>query len=95
MKRALSDLVIEGIRSNIAFHSWTMEQPEFREGKLDTGFIARCFRPESLQPDDAELDRFVAAAVIRAYELDRRPKLPRSTGLTAWARSGRGHEGNV
>jgi acetyl-CoA carboxylase biotin carboxylase subunit len=95
MKRALNDLVIEGLRSNIAFHAWTMDQPSFRDGKMDTGFIARCFRPDVLEPDDPELQRFLAAAVIRAYELDRRPKLPRTRGLSAWARSGRGHEGNV
>ncbi len=91
MKRALHDLVIEGIRTNIAFHAWTLDQPEFREGKLDTGFIARDFKPALLDPDAADLERFVTAAVIRAFELDRTPKLPRDTGSTQWALSGRGY----
>ena len=95
MKRALHDLVIEGIRSNQAFHVWTMDQPEFRDGKLDTGFIARRFAPEVLDPGDDELERFVAAAAVRAFELDRTPKLPTTRDDSPWPFSSRDHEGNV
>ncbi len=84
MKRALNDLVVEGIRSNQAFHAWVMDQPSFREGTLDTGFIARHFAPELLDPTDEEMDRFVAAAAVRAFELDRTPKLPRNRDDSPW-----------
>ncbi len=89
MKRALHDLAIEGLRTNVAFHAWAMDQPAFRDGRLDTGFIARSFKPEMLDPAPAELERFVAAAVLRAYELDRAPRLPRNSGASAWARAAR------
>ncbi|UCE04241.1 MAG: acetyl-CoA carboxylase biotin carboxylase subunit [Candidatus Latescibacterota bacterium] len=95
MKRALHDLVVEGIRSNQAFHAWVMDQPPFREGRLDTGFIERYFDHGVLDPADEELARFVAAAVIRAYELDRKPRLPSRARGSEWAVSGRVHEGNV
>ncbi|HZL85992.1 MAG TPA: acetyl-CoA carboxylase biotin carboxylase subunit [Candidatus Krumholzibacteria bacterium] len=90
MQRALHDLVIEGIRTNTAFHAWALDQPEFRQGNLDTGFIGRAFKPALLDPDPAELERFVTAAVIRAYELDRAPKLPRDHSSSRWALAGRG-----
>jgi acetyl-CoA carboxylase biotin carboxylase subunit len=41
MKRALSEYVIGGIRTNLAFHLALLETPEFAEGRYDTGFIAR------------------------------------------------------
>jgi acetyl/propionyl-CoA carboxylase alpha subunit len=95
MKRALHDLVVEGIRSNQAFHAWVMDQPAFREGRLDTGFIERHFERGVLDPTDDEIGRFLAAAVIRAYELDRKPRLPSRTRSASWPLSGRLHEGNV
>ena len=95
MKRALSDLVIEGIRSNHAFHSWVMDHEEFRSGHLDTGFIDRYFEPRMLAPQGQEIDRFVVAAAVQAYEADRRPKLPHTQRHSAWSQSGRNHEGNV
>jgi acetyl/propionyl-CoA carboxylase alpha subunit len=95
MKRALSDLVIEGIRSNHAFHSWVMDHEQFRSGILDTGFIDRHFQPQMLAPQDQEITRFVVAAALQAYEADRRPKLPQTERHSAWSQSGRNHEGNV
>ncbi|MFO0553419.1 MAG: acetyl-CoA carboxylase biotin carboxylase subunit [Polyangiaceae bacterium] len=41
MRRALSEYVVTGIRTNIAFHQRLLENPEFREGVYDTGFIER------------------------------------------------------
>jgi acetyl-CoA carboxylase biotin carboxylase subunit len=95
MKRALSDLVIEGLRSNHAFHSWVMDQPAFREGNLDTGFIERYFEPEMIAPQEDEIPQFLVAAAIRAYQSDRKPKLPHTQDNSIWSLSGRNHEGNV
>jgi acetyl-CoA carboxylase, biotin carboxylase subunit len=41
MRRALSEYVITGIRTNLAFHEKLFEHPEFIEGRYDTGFIER------------------------------------------------------
>jgi acetyl-CoA carboxylase, biotin carboxylase subunit len=48
MLRALREYVIVGPTANIAFHRWALEHPAFRAGEIDTGFIARHFRPEML-----------------------------------------------
>lgn len=39
--RCLDEFVIEGIKTNIAFHKRILNHPEFRKGKVDTGFVAR------------------------------------------------------
>jgi acetyl-CoA carboxylase biotin carboxylase subunit len=39
--RCLDEFVVEGIRTNIAFHKGILNHPEFRAGKVDTGFVGR------------------------------------------------------
>jgi acetyl-CoA carboxylase biotin carboxylase subunit len=41
MRRALSEYVVTGIRTNLAFHEKLFRHPEFVAGKYDTGFIDR------------------------------------------------------
>jgi len=41
MRRALEMFIIEGIHSSIPLHQRILEHPDFVEGKLDTGFLAR------------------------------------------------------
>ena len=41
MRRALSEYVVTGIRTNLAFHEKLFAHPEFVAGSYDTGFIER------------------------------------------------------
>jgi acetyl-CoA carboxylase biotin carboxylase subunit len=41
MRRALSEYVVTGIRTNLAFHEKLLAHPEFAAGRYDTGFIER------------------------------------------------------
>jgi acetyl-CoA carboxylase biotin carboxylase subunit len=41
MRRALSEYVVTGIRTNLAFHEKLFGHPEFAAGRYDTGFIDR------------------------------------------------------
>ncbi len=41
MKRALSEYVVTGIKTNLPFHLALFEQPDFVRGVYDTGFIER------------------------------------------------------
>ena len=43
MIRALDELVIEGIDSNIDFHISILNNKRFREGSFDTSFISKEF----------------------------------------------------
>ena len=92
MRRALSEYVVTGIRTNVSFHLALLSDPDFLAGDYDTGFIARK-RETLLAPrpagDDA-LGLAVAAAV--AEELDARDEAsangaPETTGMSAWRRS--------
>jgi len=41
MKRALGMFVVEGIYTSIPLHERILSHPDFVEGRLDTGFLAR------------------------------------------------------
>jgi acetyl-CoA carboxylase biotin carboxylase subunit len=41
MRRALSEYVVTGIRTNISFHEKLFSHPDFVAGKYDTGFLER------------------------------------------------------
>jgi acetyl-CoA carboxylase biotin carboxylase subunit len=46
MLRALDELSVSGIKTNIAFFRRILRDPDFRAGKLHTGFIAEFFARE-------------------------------------------------
>ncbi len=47
MRRALSEYIVTGIRTNLAFHEKLFQHPEFVAGRYDTGFIERATRTSS------------------------------------------------
>ncbi len=63
MRRALREYVVGGITTNIPFHLAVLDEPDFRAGRLDTGYIARVFgeRPAPAPGPDAELAAVLAA----------------------------------
>jgi acetyl-CoA carboxylase, biotin carboxylase subunit len=40
-RRCLDEFVVEGVHTNIPFHQRIVNNPDFRSGKFDTGFVAR------------------------------------------------------
>jgi acetyl-CoA carboxylase biotin carboxylase subunit len=47
MQRALSEYVIEGIRTNIPFHRAALDEPDFVRGEYDTRFVERLLASET------------------------------------------------
>jgi acetyl-CoA carboxylase biotin carboxylase subunit len=41
MRRALSEMIVTGIRTNISLHQRILEHPDFISGKLSTRFLER------------------------------------------------------
>jgi pyruvate carboxylase len=41
MKRALNEIKVEGIETNILFHRITMDDPQFNSGKYTTNFVEK------------------------------------------------------
>lgn len=48
MRRALGELVVEGIRTNTALHRWIMRHPAFIEGRYDTHFLESNLDPAAV-----------------------------------------------
>ncbi len=73
MRRALSEYVVTGIRTNLAFHDKLMAHPEFGEGHYDTGFIDRHKAQLLGYADIAQDDRddFAIAIALAAAGLER------------------------
>jgi acetyl-CoA carboxylase biotin carboxylase subunit len=78
MRRALSEYVVTGIRTNLAFHEKLFAHPEFVAGRYDTGFLDR-HKDELLGysrvPEESE--RAVAVAVALAAA-----RMERATGAS-------------
>lgn len=70
--RAVDEYYVSGIQTTLGFGKWAVQTEPFRQGKFDTGFIEKHFKPEYLQPDDEEADK--VAALLSAYVWDKEKK---------------------
>jgi len=64
MRRALSEYVVTGIRTNLAFHEKLFTHPEFVAGRYDTGFLERHKEELLGYPEVRGGDREKVAAAI-------------------------------
>jgi acetyl-CoA carboxylase biotin carboxylase subunit len=73
MRRALSEYVITGITTNLAFHERLLSHPVFAAGQYDTGFIERysdtLLEPPFLKPE--RRDALAAAVAVAAANMER------------------------
>ena len=70
MRRALSEYVVSGIITNIAFHEEVLTHPDFIDGSYDTDFVPSMLR-ERQAPEPPREDIARLAAVFTAYWKDR------------------------
>ncbi len=88
MRRAVSEYVVTGIRTNLSFHEQLFEHPEFVEGRYDTGFIDR-HRDRLLggtrvtAQEHATFAAAIAVAAHRARESDSNGLGSRRVGSTS------------
>jgi acetyl-CoA carboxylase biotin carboxylase subunit len=78
MRRALTEYVVTGIRTNLAFHEKLFAHPEFTAGRYDTGFIER-YKDELLGHLHVNGERREAVAVALAVAAAR---MERATGTS-------------
>src|SRR5262249_26416839 len=73
MRRALSEYVVTGIRTNLSFHEKLFAHPDFVAGRYDTGFLDR--HKETLlgytAPRDDDRRAVAAAVAIAAARMER------------------------
>ena len=90
MVRALREYDVGGIRTNIMFFRGILEDPEFREARLHTGFIEEFF--QRYRPEAPSADVWEAAALAAAlHTLSRAPAAAQSNDArkNAWLETGR------
>ena len=51
MERALSEYIIEGVKTTIPFHQKLLQQPKFRDGKITTKFLEEWDYKADLEKD--------------------------------------------
>ncbi len=86
MRRALTEYVVTGIRTNLAFHEKVLAHPEFIAGRYDTSFIDRykdALMGYALTGTDLEAPLAAALAIAGA-------RLERSAGVLGSAAEERG-----
>lgn len=62
--RALGELQIDGVTTNINYQKQVVDHPAFREGGHDTSFIDRYFGSDSQQPSKPQQDPELVAAIV-------------------------------
>ncbi|MBK9167213.1 MAG: acetyl-CoA carboxylase biotin carboxylase subunit [Bryobacterales bacterium] len=89
MVRALDEYSIDGIKTNIGFFRQILLDPEFRAGRLHTGFIEEFFRRRGTEPQ-ADPDVEAVAALVAALHLKNIAAAPpgRTNGVR-WTSAGR------
>ena len=76
LARALDEFVLEGIPTNIAFHRWLVNHPEFAAARLSTRFLEEHFTNQALAPSDRAIEIAQIAAALHAHDESRRVTLP-------------------
>jgi acetyl-CoA carboxylase biotin carboxylase subunit len=68
MLRALREYSILGVENNLAFFREILDDPQFREGRLDTNFVGDFFlRRKPAQPPSPDLEMAVAMVAAAHY----------------------------
>ncbi len=100
MQRALREYYVGGIKTTIPFFQEVLDDPEFRRGEIDTGFIARYFERRAVQypnregagSSEALTNEEIAAALVAAYDFARQQQQPATNAEPAqskWKAAGR------
>lgn len=68
MRRALSELVVVGVATNVPFHRRLFNDPDFVAGAIDIQFLERRADLLTSEDDDATLQRLAIATVLLEHE---------------------------
>ncbi|MBB4635419.1 acetyl-CoA carboxylase biotin carboxylase subunit [Longimicrobium terrae] len=85
MKRALAELRVEGVDTSVPFHLRVMDEPEFREGRLDIKYLERHEDLMTAQPDEDTIRAAALAAALLEEERRTHRAMPRAGTAAAAA----------
>jgi acetyl/propionyl-CoA carboxylase alpha subunit len=66
-KRALCEYQVDGVKTNIEFLLWALDEEGFVDGTYDTTYIERCFEPSRLHNRADEIELAAIAGSITAF----------------------------
>ena len=95
MQRALREYRVEGIKTNLQFFMEVLNDPEFRNGEFDTGFIEkwRARRTPPASPTQVERDLAMLSALLVDFDRNKSAVSGTSTADVSleslWKRTGR------
>jgi acetyl-CoA carboxylase, biotin carboxylase subunit len=90
LRRALQEYEVGGIKTTLPFFREIVEDTEFIEGKLDTGFISRWQeRRKKIEADETEKDLVIIAAALNQRQNQTKSAIVQPEKQSRWAMSGR------
>jgi acetyl-CoA carboxylase biotin carboxylase subunit len=91
MRRALEEYQIDGVKTNIEFLLWAIQQEGFADASYDTSYIENHFDPAKLHTYSDEIELATMAASITAFERLRRTTIEAAEDMreNVWRRVAR------
>lgn len=90
LKRALQEYEVGGIKTTLPFFREIVEDTEFIEGKLDTGFIGRWQeRRNKLEPSKDEIDLAIIASALNNSKKTNQVSVAVKENGSRWQKAGR------
>ncbi|MBS3914947.1 MAG: acetyl-CoA carboxylase biotin carboxylase subunit [Bacteroidetes bacterium] len=91
LRRAIAEFKITGIETTLAFGEFVLSHSDFIQGNFDTHFIAKNFKPDTMQPaelDDTELEAIASSAVyFFKNNQAKTPSKPVSESENSWIKN--------
>ncbi len=85
--RAIHDYKIVGVKNTLAFGKFVLQHPDFVNGKFDTNFVGKNYKPEYLKSESAEEMEIAALVAQHIFE----GKSKKSTSAKSGTSSGNGN----
>jgi acetyl-CoA carboxylase biotin carboxylase subunit len=91
MHRALKEYQLDGVRTNVEFLLWALNEKSFIDGGYDTGTIERTFTAEDLHSSEEAIDLAAIAGSITAYNTlkNRNLSVEETAGENTWRKAAR------
>jgi acetyl-CoA carboxylase biotin carboxylase subunit len=91
MHRALKEYQLDGIRTNVEFLLWALNEKTFIDGSYDTGTIERSFTAEDLHSNEEAIELAAIAGSITAYNTlkNRNLSVEDASGENTWRNAAR------
>jgi acetyl/propionyl-CoA carboxylase alpha subunit len=77
--RAIDEYYIKGIKTTLPFGKWAVQTEPFRNGKFDTKFIDKYFKPEYINIDTEEGEEVAAILSAHIWQKNKKPEIALST----------------